>query len=73
MQARKTGSFLPTASFLHPLVNVKSTPNSREMIKQVYAVYKVLSKNVKIYFQSKQSLFVILLFYPLTSSPFLKG
>ena len=45
-------SFLPTASFLHPIVNVKSAPDSRETIKQVYAVYKVLTKDVKIYFQS---------------------
>ncbi len=46
-------SFLPTASFVHPLVNVKSGPDSIETIKDVYAVYKVLTKNVKIYFQSK--------------------
>ncbi|KAK3172415.1 hypothetical protein OEA41_005736 [Lepraria neglecta] len=44
--------FLPTASFLHPIVNIKSAPDSRETIKQVYAVYKVLTKDVKIYFQN---------------------
>ncbi|KAK4692175.1 hypothetical protein P7C71_g4973, partial [Lecanoromycetidae sp. Uapishka_2] len=43
--------FLPTASFLHPIVNVKSGPESRETIKQVYTVYKVFTKNVKIHFQ----------------------
>ena len=45
-------SFTRDASFLHPIVNVRSGLNSRETIKNVYAVYKVLTRNVVIDFQS---------------------
>ena len=57
---RKNHSFLPTASFTHPLAQVPSGPNSRESIKEIYAVYKIATKNIKIEFDglSSSSLFV---------------
>lgn len=42
---------MPTAAFQHPLCDITSGPNSRDAIKRVYAVYKVLTKNIHIEFQ----------------------
>ncbi|KAM0803464.1 hypothetical protein BDR22DRAFT_74094 [Usnea florida] len=42
--------FTQNVSFTHPIVDVKAAPRSIDTFKQVYAVYKVLTRNVEIRF-----------------------
>ncbi|KAF6222765.1 hypothetical protein HO133_000813 [Letharia lupina] len=43
-------SFTQNAAFVHPIVDVKPAPHSIDTLKQVYAVYKVLTRKIEIHF-----------------------
>lgn len=43
--------FTKDCSFYHPLATVQSGPHSREQLKNVYTVYKVFAKDIKINIQ----------------------
>ncbi|KAF6237292.1 hypothetical protein HO173_004761 [Letharia columbiana] len=42
--------FTQNAAFTHPIVDVKPAPHSIDTLKQVYAVYKVLTRKIEIHF-----------------------